>query len=154
MNEKKNENSSLPLLKNDEKDSKWYKNGLKFSCTQCGKCCTGMPGAAWMTLDEIEALAQFLNISLNEVVQKYLRKIDGRWALKEKGDNYDCIFLQDKKCTVYPVRPKQCRTFPWWPQNLESEKSWSETARYCEGIRDDADIVPYEEIYNSLKAEH
>lgn len=32
------------------------------------------------------------------------------------------------------ARPTQCRTFPWWPQNLISDYDWQLTARDCEGI--------------------
>ena len=56
------------------------------------------------------------------------------------------IFLKDKKCQIYSVRPTQCRTFPWWPQNLKSEKEWQEAARYCEGIHPEASLVPFETI--------
>ena len=25
----------------------WYRDGLRFQCTQCGNCCTGDPGVVW-----------------------------------------------------------------------------------------------------------
>ena len=37
---------------------------------------------------------------------------------------YDCVFLKEdpergrKTCSIYPVRPLQCRTWPFWPENL------------------------------------
>ncbi len=37
----------------------WYQDGLAFTCTQCGKCCTGDPGFVWVTDEEIAALAAF-----------------------------------------------------------------------------------------------
>jgi uncharacterized protein len=133
------------------KDSVWYKDGLKFGCTQCGKCCTGAPGIAWVSLDEIQNIAEYLKIPINDFVRGYLRKIEGRWALLEDFENFDCIFLKDKKCSVYPVRPSQCRTFPWWQKNLESKEAWQEASRFCEGIRDDADTVSLDEIERNLK---
>lgn len=36
---------------------------------------------------------------------------------------------------VATARPTQCRTFPWWPQNLISDYDWRLAARDCEGIR-------------------
>ena len=40
----------------DEKDpspnTPWYADGLPFTCTQCGDCCTGDPGYVWVT-DEV-----------------------------------------------------------------------------------------------------
>src|SRR4029078_2071646 len=107
------QSSKLNIICEEQKPKElkpWYAEGLKFSCTQCGKCCTGSPGAAWVTLDEIQCIAEFLNIPINDVVQNYLRKIDGRWALREKAQTYDCIFLKDKRCSIYEARPMQCKT--------------------------------------------
>lgn len=129
----------------------WYKDGLKFSCTECGKCCGGRPGYVWMTLEEIERIANYLNESIEVFTKKYLRKVHGRWSLLEYSKSYNCIFLKDNRCSVYPVRPVQCRTFPWWPENLSSREAWEEAALECEGIRDDAPIVPFDEIE---KAQH
>ena len=33
-----------------------------------------------------------------------------------------------RACTVYPVRPLQCRTWPFWPENLSSKQSWDHAA--------------------------
>jgi uncharacterized protein len=129
----------------------WYKNGLHFQCTGCGKCCTGCPGYVWVTLDEICAMAALLDLSVEEFSRRYLRQRDGRYALVElKSHNYDCVFLKDEKCQIYQVRPRQCRTFPWWKENLSSEQSWKETAERCEGINEEAPLVSYEEIQRVL----
>ena len=71
-----------------------------------------------MTPPEIEAIAGFLGISIAEFGRRYLRRVGGSLSLTEKP-NHDCIFWDDG-CTVYPVRPTQCRTFPFWPENLET----------------------------------
>ena len=34
---------------------------------------------------------------------------------------------------VYPVRPAQCRTWPFWNSNLESEETWKEVVSVCPG---------------------
>ncbi len=112
----------------------WYQKGLRFTCTGCGKCCGGHPGYVWVDEEEMEAMASFLKISLQEFKQKYVRRVGKRYSLIESKTNFDCVFLKDKKCQVYGARPTQCRTYPWWPQNLESPEAWQETARQCEGI--------------------
>lgn len=128
----------------------WYKGGLRFECTGCGQCCTGFPGAVWVSDEEIEALAKTLQITPEEFVRKYTRRLENRLSLKEHPRTYDCVFLQGKKCTVYDARPKQCRTFPWWPENLSSPEAWKETAELCEGIRPDAPLVQLGEIQKQL----
>ena len=137
----------------DEKSKSlpWYKDGLRFECTQCGKCCTGSPGIVWITVQEMVAMAEVLKISLDLFKRKYVRQRDNRYALVEKKNN-DCVFLKDKKCEVYKARPKQCQTFPWWKENLNTEKSWELAAENCEGINDQAPIVPYSQIVQLLKA--
>src|SRR5579872_2352520 len=107
----------------------WYKDGLRFECTQCGQCCTGGPGFVWVNEKEIESIAKFLKISEEEFLRLYTRKIGQRYALLENPKNFDCVFLKNKVCQVYGARPKQCRTFPWWAEHLKSAKDWKETAK-------------------------
>lgn len=125
----------------------WYKGGLRFQCTGCGKCCTGSPGYVWVTEEEMAGMAALLNISSDLFKRRYTRKRDNRYCLTEKkSQDHDCVFLKDKKCLVYEARPQQCRTFPWWEENLKSEESWKCAAEHCEGINDTAPLVSYQEI--------
>ncbi|MBA3722572.1 MAG: YkgJ family cysteine cluster protein [Parachlamydiaceae bacterium] len=135
-----NENSSEP----------WYAEGLRFKCTECGQCCTGSPGYVWVTETEIENIATHLNLSIDEFVRLYIRPVKDRYSLLEHPKSFDCVFLKDKKCQIYMARPKQCRTFPWWPQLLKSKKDWEEASEHCEGITFHAPIVPFETIENQL----
>ena len=125
----------------------WFSSGLRFKCTGCGKCCTGAPGYVWVSGEEIATMASHLDISIEEFERKYVRQVGDRKSLLEHPRHYDCIFLKDKKCQIYEVRPKQCRTFPWWQSNLQSEQQWNEAAKYCEGINHpDAPLVPAKTI--------
>ena len=124
----------------------WYANGLRFECTGCGQCCTGAPGYIWVDEEEIQQIADYLDLTIEEFSKRYLRRVKGRLSLLELPKTFDCIFLKERKCQIYPVRPMQCRTFPWWPQNLKSEKEWQEAARTCEGIHEDAPLVQLEII--------
>jgi Fe-S-cluster containining protein len=132
-------------------DSPWYSQGLQFTCAQCGNCCTGGPGYVWISTLEIGRLAKHLKLTPKEVIERYCRKIGGRFSLKEKrrGDLYDCIFLTERKppagkgnqlvqttrvCSIYEVRPLQCRTWPFWKENLKDEKTWEKRGERCHGI--------------------
>lgn len=131
----------------DQTIEPWYKKGLRFQCTGCGKCCSGGPGYVWVTKEEIAAMAEYLAMPIDLFVRKHIRQRDNRYALIEKKtENFDCIFLHDRKCLIYPVRPHQCKTFPWWVENLRSEESWKLAARYCEGISEKAPLVSCDEI--------
>ena len=129
----------------------WYEQGLNFTCQQCGNCCTGGPGYVWVSQEEVARLAEFLGLSERQVIKQYCRKVEGRLSLKEvrRGALYDCVFLKEQRaevgagdhltqsrlvCTVYPVRPLQCRTWPFWDGNLRSEQSWQCAAKGCYGM--------------------
>lgn len=133
-------------------DLPWYKDGLRFKCTGCGKCCTGKPGVVWVTEEEMAGMAKLLSISVELFRRRYIRFIDNRFALIEKKITevqYDCIFLKDNKCSVYQARPIQCRTYPWWQQNLNSQESWDLAAQECEGINKNAPLISYSQIIAS-----
>lgn len=132
----------------------WFKEGLRFKCTGCGKCCTGAPGFVWVDDTEIEAIAAHLDSSKETFSKEYTRQVDNRTSLIERAgkSGFDCVFLKGKQCEIYPVRPKQCRTFPWWLHNVASEQAWRETAQECEGIdHPDAPLIPMEAILQQLQ---
>ncbi|MBX6313893.1 MAG: YkgJ family cysteine cluster protein [Isosphaeraceae bacterium] len=116
-----------------ETEPPWYRAGLSFECTRCGACCTGAPGYVWVDEEEIARLAKHLGLTLEEFGRKYLRRVGHRYSLLEKPGG-DCIFWdRSAGCTVYPARPTQCRTWPFWPENLETPAAWERTQRACPG---------------------
>ena len=78
-------------------------------------------------------MARHLNLSVPAFGRKYLRRVEGRRSLLEHP-NGDCIFFKDRGCIVYPLRPRQCRTFPFWPENLRSRRAWEELKDECPGV--------------------
>ncbi len=116
------------------KASPWYEDGLQFECTQCGDCCTGAPGAVWVTDQELTAIAAELGKPLGEVRLLHTKTMGGRWSLRDYP-NGDCVFLdpQSRRCRVYAARPMQCRTWPFWPSNIETKDSWKRTCDRCPG---------------------
>lgn len=111
----------------------WYREGLRFECTACGKCCTGVPGYVWVTEAEIERMARHLRQPVERFTRQHVRRVGKRLSLVERR-NGDCILLQDGRCRVYAVKPTPCTTFPFWDGPLADEASWKETAQRCEGI--------------------
>ena len=126
--------------------TQWYKDGLRFKCTGCGGCCTGGPGFVWLTDEDIDTLSRKLGLTREAFIRRHTRDVGGRLSLLEHP-NYDCIFLEGKSCTVYEARPKQCRTFPFWPMIMKSEKEWQRASKTCEGIdHPDAEPMTCDEI--------
>lgn len=116
----------------------WYQDGLRFSCTRCGKCCGGAPGYVWVDDEEIAAIAKYLKLPDKQFRKRYVRKIFKRQSLRELK-NGDCEFLAHDAngkatCTIHKVRPIQCRTWPFWKSNLESPETWVEVGEECPGL--------------------
>ena len=116
---------------------KWYKAGLAFECQQSGNCCSGEPGFVWVTKAEIKAIAKFLGRSDEWLDKEHLRRVGFRFSLTERADG-DCIFLDRSegltKCKINPVKPNQCRTWPFWDSNLSSPDAWNEAGQKCPGM--------------------
>lgn len=129
------------MLKQVDPENKWYKEGVRFECTGCGACCTGSPGFVWVDEGEIEQMAGHVGVSIEHFVARYVRQVGDKLSLKELMPSYDCVFLKDKKCSLYEARPRQCRTFPFWPKVMESRESWSRAASYCEGMSEKAPLI-------------
>ncbi len=107
------------------------------ACAACGgACCRGESGYIWVKYTEIEKIAAFLEMSIEDFGKMYLRKVKHRYSLTEKQigeDDFACVFFDQtlSRCAVYPVRPRQCRTFPFWEQFKNNEK---EVREECPGI--------------------
>lgn len=112
----------------------WYRGGLKFECTGCGGCCTGAPGFVWVNRAEIEALARVVEIDVPEFESRFVRTVGIRKSLVE-FENGDCVFFdpQSRSCRVYAARPRQCRTWPFWPSNVATPAAWKATSERCPG---------------------
>lgn len=129
-------------------ETPWYSKGLCFGCTQCGNCCSGAPGYVWVTLDEIKEIEDYLkkqSISLGP----YLRRSKGQFSLVEKS-NGDCLFLQRLEngkaiCQIHPVKPSQCRKWPFWNTILKTKNDWEKQTTDCPGMNK-GKLYSFEEI--------
>ena len=135
----------------------WYAEGLRFGCTQCGNCCTGPPGAVWFTAHEAQALATRFGLNEAAFRKRYARRIGSGWSLNEveTEQGFDCVFLDRTSipgkavCSVYEDRPAQCRTWPFWPENLKTQRHWETVKRRtpCPGMDSPKGrLVPIEQI--------
>ncbi len=124
----------------------WYAGGLRFKCTGCGACCTGEPGYVWIDADETAQLAMAIGMPLGDFKERYTRQVRGRTSLLEHSGG-DCALFDPvtRRCRVYRSRPRQCRTWPFWPSNLGSRDAWLEVCDRCPGSGR-GPLVPLEQI--------
>jgi len=127
------------------------RQSLHFSCTRCGRCCTGGPGYhVYFTRSEAEAICAHLGLTWKWFRRHYLKRLDdaGLVAADNAGA---CIFLDaGGRCRNYAVRPSQCRTYPFWPELVNSEAAWRREARRCEGI-DSGNVVSVSRIRKAVR---
>ncbi len=111
----------------------FYARGLRFTCQQCHNCCRGgQPGWVYPSLREVERMARWLKLAPSAFRERNMvDDPDGEASFRMRS-NGDCIFWGNG-CAIYPVRPRQCRTFPFWAENLESPEAWAEVRRSCQG---------------------
>lgn len=128
------------------------KTRLRFECTQCGACCHG-DEEHYIAIREqdIERMREHLDISLGWLKRRYIEHLTGNYYSVRIGDDGRCVFLNPQgHCRIYPVRPVQCQTYPYWPEILSDTQQWYAEAKRCEGI-DRGNIVPIDTIMRALQ---
>lgn len=115
-------------------DKKWFEEGLRFTCIKCGNCCrvNGDYAFVYVSTEEVQRLMNYLDIPRKEFMRNHCSRLEGRTIIKFKDGA--CSFFQDGECTVYRVRPIQCRAFPFWTENLDEWVWHEEIAAICPGI--------------------
>jgi Fe-S-cluster containining protein len=118
----------------DSEKEPWYKDGLRFTCSGCGDCCTGGAGYVWVNNEEIAKMAALVRLSVEDFEAENVRKVGVRKSLIEY-ENGDCVFFDNKsrKCAIYSERPRQCRTWPFWDSNIRTPEAWADTCQVCPG---------------------
>ncbi len=135
-----------------QEKSKWYDEGIQFECQGSGKCCMsrGEYGFVYLTDDDAANAARALKITKKKFIEDYCEYDEKLLALKGDPNSPDCIFLNDKKCSIYEGRPVQCRTWPFWPEVMNA-KAWKKNVEsFCPGVNKGR-LYTKEEIEKVLK---
>ena len=114
---------------------KWYSDGIQFECQGSGQCCVshGEYGFVYVTQKDRRAMAKLRGLPTREFTKQFCVKEEGVFRLIDGADNA-CVFLKNKRCTVYSARPAQCKTWPFWPETM-TPKAWArDVAAFCPGV--------------------
>jgi uncharacterized protein len=93
-----------------------------FSCTRCGGCCRqDSPGSnqVMATATDLHAIGEVSGLSREDFCDPFPGAVcigedltcTFNWELRRTVNG--CTFLSGTLCTVYPVRPWICRTYPF-----------------------------------------
>lgn len=111
----------------------FFSEGIRFECSRCGGCCTGEPGIIRVTEAEILQIADWLKCSVEEIVQDSIERAANGYRIREREDGA-CAFWSDSGCGIYPVRPAQCRLYPFWFNLMRNPVVWEAEKKRCPGI--------------------
>ncbi|HLC23137.1 MAG TPA: YkgJ family cysteine cluster protein [Dehalococcoidia bacterium] len=117
-----------------KKVKRFYDEGIRFECQGEGKCCLsrGRYSYVYLSFGDRKRLAAHFGMSVEAFTKAYARRTDGLVHLDYPEK--DCPFFKENRCDVYEARPWQCRTWPFWPENMRRDVWEREVATYCPGI--------------------
>ena len=80
----------------------------QIDCRRCANCCKVV--SPLLQPDECNRLAEHLCVPTKQFIRDYLveAKDDDGYLFKPG----DCPFLKDDSCSIYDIRPKDCRSYP------------------------------------------
>jgi Fe-S-cluster containining protein len=104
---------------------------LVFQCQQCGDCCAGR-GGIFVRPGEVAAMAAFLHLDEADFRARYLEpsSLGTRLGITEGV----CVFMEDHRCRVHPVKPLICRQWPYLPALLKDAEEFESAKGACPGI--------------------
>jgi uncharacterized protein len=108
-------------------------HGLRFECQPgCTACCRKQ-GFVYLTEGDLLRAAAYLGMTAEAFERKYVYRTRRLLRLRTPRDTR-CHFLSEGGCSIHPVKPAQCRIFPFWPELVESRREWHKAAAWCPGI--------------------
>lgn len=108
---------------------------FRFACRRSGNCCARPDGEVRPTSAEVRAIAAHLGLAEEAFARHYLTP--GRERLKD-GLGGRCVFLiegRETSCSIHPVRPARCRSWPFWPELRDDPEALRAALRLCPGIQ-------------------
>ncbi len=104
-----------------------------FQCKMCGTCCFGKGGIS-VQGDEIERIADFLEITPEFFLSDYCVEKYGVFSIKTGTDRF-CIFYKNGKgCLIHHVKPGVCARWPFFPALLKDRDNWEMAKDTCPGL--------------------
>lgn len=106
---------------------------LRFACQPgCTKCCN-VRGFVYITENDLQRMANHIGVTLKEFEKAYVIRFKHVLRLR-KPKTSQCHFLTENGCSVHPVKPVQCRLYPFWPELVENRANWQAERAMCPGI--------------------
>lgn len=101
------------------------KDWVSYRCRQCGQCCQNVKDEIMLESLDAYRLANYLLMKgetisgIEDVFNQYgiprPLTVLGLpvFLLKTNEKDDSCVFLKNNRCSIYPVRPRTCRIYPF-----------------------------------------
>lgn len=87
-------------------------------CQKCPGFCCKMAGYVQVSAWDIRRLAKYLGLTVRAFEARHIVKVTRSGKKRIKAGYEPCQFLDaERRCTVYPARPKDCRGYVCWDQD-------------------------------------
>jgi hypothetical protein len=100
-------------------------------CLQCANCCKTMTPT--FTKEDIKRIAAHFQQTPEEFTSKWLYKQRGTGDMMNKKEPCQFLNLKDNKCSIYDIRPDDCRGFPHHTKKHFTEwvHVYKQNVEYC-----------------------
>jgi hypothetical protein len=87
------------------------------NCLKCASFCCKVAGYVEARGPDRRRLAKHLGLTLREFEEKHIVEVTRKGEKLIKSDHSACQFLgEDRRCTVYSARPRDCQEYVCWDQ--------------------------------------
>lgn len=88
------------------------------SCLKCASFCCKVAGYVEVRRADIRRLAKHLGLTVREFEAKHIVEVTRKGEKLIKSGYDTCQFLtEDRRCSVYSARPRDCREYVCWDQH-------------------------------------
>ncbi len=103
----------------------------EISCLDCANCCRTMT-PTWKK-SELKKVASAVNMTYEAYFEKYIMVDEDNGDLVNKSTPCQHLNLRNNKCSVYEIRPHDCKHFPHFirPDFLDQTKVYTENLHRC-----------------------
>ena len=86
-------------------------------CLKCPAFCCRTAGYVEVSRNDIRRLAKFLHLTVREFEARHIVERTRKGSKRIKSGFGTCQFLgENRRCTVYEARPRDCRGYVCWNQ--------------------------------------
>ena len=121
-----------------------------FECRMCGDCCQGF-GGTYVTEDDIKAIAALRHEDPKTILAKYCEMAGSKPVLARGKDGFCIFFDREKQCTIHPVKPRMCRTWPFLKTLIKHPENWDAMASCCPGMKKG---IPHSRLKDVIARKH